>query len=113
MIKCKKILESENSIIIYYRLVNASNMAYIDLTDNSITNVKTIEDKPGFKDDIFQGPTILPDYIFDNSWIDVVQPVDIIEKSGDENFISPIASKYDLSVNDNPLLRICRVKKRR
>ncbi|MBN2814672.1 MAG: 6-bladed beta-propeller [Bacteroidales bacterium] len=113
MMKCGKILESENSIIIYYRFGNASNMAYIDLTDNSITNVKTVDDKLGFEDDIFQGPTIRPKYIFNNSWIDVVQPVDIIEESGNENVISILTSKYNLSVNDNPLLRFCRLKKRK
>lgn len=109
--ECKKILESNNILLIHYEIGNNWNLLYVDKTNNYRVNVKTKNNLVGFENDITSDLPIKPRFIFDDAWVEIIQPYDIIENTGRENH-EEIANKFEnLSVEENPIIRICKLRK--
>lgn len=110
-LECKSVFENNNLILIYYQIGSVSNLAYINKQDNSIYNPKTKDNMLGFENDL-TGELPVSSLIFlENSFVTILQPSDIIENSN--KFSNTQISKImaSLSIDDNPIIRICWLKK--
>ncbi|MBN1145202.1 MAG: 6-bladed beta-propeller [Bacteroidales bacterium] len=110
-LECKSVFENNNLILIYYQIGSVSNLAYINKKDNSIFNLKTKDDMLGFENDL-TGELPISSLIFlENSVVTILQPSDLIENSKKSIYKQINKKMATLSIDDNPIIRVCWLKK--
>ncbi len=105
---CYRVFENKKYFLMNYDFGSVQNCVFIDKKFNSFSNIKTKDNIIGFEDDITGGLPISPEHIFDNMLIDIIQPSEIIESNHDYDKIYNLTN---LSMDDNPVLSVCLVKK--
>jgi hypothetical protein len=110
-LECKSVFENSNLILIYYKIGSISNLAYINKKDNSIFNLKTKDNRVGFENDLAGELTISSLFFLENSLVTILQPSDIIENSKKSIYKQIGKNIVTISTDDNPIIRICWLKK--
>ncbi len=108
---CGSIIENNNTLLMRYLLDNELHLLYSDKRNNHRVIAKTKDNFAGFENDISNDFPISPDYIFENSWVEILQPYKIIDYLEKFNYKKLDEKLTNLSIDDNPIIRICKLKK--
>lgn len=110
-LKCKSIFENNHFLLVYYELGNKTNLAYINKKDYSIYNIKTEDNILGFENDLTGALPISSLIFLEDLFVTIIDPSEIFENSGKFNYSKLDNILSSISINDNPILRICLLKK--